>query len=315
MGRRSTTGRGLGRGLGALIPGSDEPAPTADARIPTSDVPIDLVVANPQQPRTAFNPEQLTELTESIREHGIIQPLLVSEQVDADGQTVYQLIAGERRLRAARAAGLERVPVTVRQTTPQELLELAIVENVQRADLSPLEEALAYQRLMDEFALNQREVGERVGKSRTAVANTLRLIELPSALRDALAAGELSEGHARALLGLPTEAARLDAWQRVRDGKLNVRQTERLVRQWRDGGADDSAPAAAADPTAPSPSPGAGSGTAATLDGVEQALQRSLGTRVQLKRSGTGRGTVTIHFYSDEELDGLLERLLDGAEL
>jgi ParB family chromosome partitioning protein len=311
MGRSPGRGRGLGRGLGALIPGSDEPA--APSHIPTTDVAIDRVVPNPQQPRTAWNEEQLADLTASIREHGVIQPLLVSESTDADGQTIYQLIAGERRLRAARAAGLERVPVTVRQTTPQELLELAIVENVQRADLSPLEEALAYQRLMDEFGLNQREVGERVGKSRTAVANTMRLLELPSALRDALAGGELTEGHARALLGLPTEAARLDAWQHVRDGKLNVRQTERLVRQWRDGGppGDAGTPVAEA-PIAPVQPAAA---TARGLDGVEQALQRALGTRVQLKRSETGRGTVTIHFYSDEELDGLLERMLDGAEL
>lgn len=300
----------LGRGLSALIP---ESAP-ADRRIPTSDVPVDLIVPNPEQPRVEWDERRLAELTASIREHGVIQPLLVSEQRDADGVTVYQLIAGERRLRAARAAGLERVPVTIRQTTPQELLELAIVENVQRADLSPLEEALAYQRLCDEFGLNQREVGERVGRSRTAVANTLRLLELPVPLRDSLAAGEISEGHARALLGLPTEAARVDAWQRVRDEGLNVRQTERLVREWREPPAapppgEDAAGEAPAIPPPAQPDAGA------MLDGVEGALQRSLGTRVQLKRSRGGRGTVTIHFYSDEELDGLLERLLDGTEL
>jgi len=293
----------LGRGLSALIPGSHAP----DARIPTAEVLVDRVVPNPEQPRAAWDERQLAELADSIRQHGVIQPLLVSEQTGPDGGTVYQLIAGERRLRAARAAGLERVPVVIRQTTSQELLELALVENVQRADLSPLEEAQAYQRLCDEFGLTPSAVGERVGRSRTAVANTMRLLELPAALRDSLAAGEITEGHARALLGLPTEAARVGAWRRVRQERLNVRQTERLVREERDGPAKSAAEAAAeADIAArpgEAPAPPA-------LDGVEQALQRELGTRVQLRRRRSGRGTVTIHFYSDEELDGLLERLL-----
>lgn len=309
---RATRRSGLGRGLSALIPNADAPVP-ADIRIPTSDVPIDAIVPNPEQPRVAWDVGQLAELTESIRTHGVIQPLLVSEQRDSQGLTVYQLIAGERRLRAARAAGLQRVPVTIRQTTPQELLELAIVENVQRADLSPLEEAHAYQRLCDEFGLNQREVGERVGRSRTAVANTLRLLELPGPLRNSLAAGEISEGHARALLGLPAEAERVAAWERVRDEGLNVRQTEALVRAWREPApADTTSPGATELPAPPTASPTDARGLP---DGVEQALQRALGTRVQLKRSRTGRGSVTIHFYSDEELDGLLERLLDGTEL
>ena len=301
MGRRPA----LGRGLSALIPGGESPA---DVRIPTTEVAIDAIVPNPEQPRVAWNEDSLRALTESIRAHGVIQPLLVSEQAGPDGGRIYQLIAGERRLRAARAAGLERVPVTIRQTTPQELLELAIVENVQRADLNPLEEGQAYQRLCDEFGLNQREVAERVGRSRTAVANTMRLLELPHALRDSLAAGEITEGHARALLGLPSEAARIDAWERVRDGGLNVRQTERLVRDRRNGAA---APAGTAAPIV--------SATDAdphgAQDGLEQSLQRALGTRVQLKRSRTGRGSVTIHFYSDEELDGLLERLIGEAGL
>ncbi|MDA0366014.1 MAG: ParB/RepB/Spo0J family partition protein [Chloroflexi bacterium] len=309
---RATRRSGLGRGLSALIPDSGAPA-AADSRIPTSDVPIDAIVPNPEQPRVAWDEGRLSELTASIRAHGVIQPLLVSEQRDPSGATVYQLIAGERRLRAARAAGLERVPVTIRQTTPQKMLELAIVENVQRADLSPLEEAHAYQRLCDEFGLNQREVGERVGRSRTAIANTLRLLELPVPLRDSLAAGEISEGHARALLGLPTEAARVEAWDQVRELGLNVRQTESLVREWRQPAPPETATDGAPELVTPPPAP-AGV-TSGLPDGIEQALQRTLGTRVQLRRSRTGRGSVTIHFYSDEELDGLLERLLDGTEL
>ena len=286
---------GLGRGLSALIPESEQ-APR-DERVPSSEVPIGDIVPNPQQPRTVMNPELLAELSESIKMYGIIQPLLVTEEVGVDGRTVYQLIAGERRLRAAKAAGLERVPVTVRQTTPQELLEIAIVENVQRADLNPIEEAIAYQRLMEEFGLTQREVAERVGKSRTAVANTLRLTELPVDVRASITAGEISEGHGRALLGLPTEGERLSAWQLVVKHGLSVRETERMVRE----GVKPKRQAAPATPER---------GPAAITSGFEAALQRSLGTKVALKRTQKGRGTLTIHFYSDEELTGVLERIL-----
>ena len=289
---------GLGRGLSALIP---ETAAPRDARIPVNEVPIGDVVPNPQQPRTVIDPAQLEELAASIRTYGIIQPLLVAEERGVDGRLVYQLIAGERRLRAAKAAGLTTVPVTIRQTTPQELLEIAIVENVQRADLNAIEEALAYQRLIGEFGLTQREVAERVGKSRTAIANTLRLTELPADVRASLIAGEISEGHGRALLGLPSEGDRLAAWQRVvRDG-LNVRQTEQLVRE-------GVQPARAA--KTPTPIPAPERGLAAITQGFEEALRRTLGTKVTLKRSAHGRGTLTIHFYSDEELTGVLERML-----
>lgn len=286
---------GLGRGLSALIPDADQPP--RDERVPSSQVPIGDVVPNPQQPRTVMDPERLQELAASIRMYGIIQPLLVTEECGVDGQVVYQLIAGERRLRAAKAAGLETVPVTVRQTTPQELLEIAIVENVQRADLNPIEEAIAYQRLMEEFGLTQREVAERVGKSRTAVANTLRLTELPADVRASITNGEISEGHGRALLGLPTEGERLAAWQTVVKQELNVRETERMVR----AGAQPKRARAAAPPER---------GSAAVTSGFESALQRSLGTKVALKRTQKGRGTLTIHFYSDEELTGVLERIL-----
>jgi ParB family chromosome partitioning protein len=286
---------GLGRGLSALIPEAEQ-APR-DERVPSSEVPIGDIVPNPQQPRTVMNPELLAELSESIKMYGIIQPLLVTEEVGVDGRTVYQLIAGERRLRAAKAAGLERVPVTIRQTTPQELLEIAIVENVQRADLNPIEEAIAYQRLMEEFGLTQREVAERVGKSRTAVANTLRLTELPVDVRASITAGEISEGHGRALLGLPTEGERLSAWQLVVKHGLSVRETERMVRE----GVKPKRKAVEATPER---------GPAAITSGFEAALQRSLGTKVALKRTQKGRGTLTIHFYSDEELTGVLERIL-----
>ena len=286
---------GLGRGLAALIPEANQPP--RDARVPSSDVAIEDIVPNPQQPRTVMDPERLEELAASIRMYGVIQPLLVAEERGVDGRVVYQLIAGERRLRAAKAAGLERVPVTIRQTTPQELLEIAIVENVQRADLNPIEEALAYQRLMAEFGLTQREIAERVGKSRTAIANTLRLTELPAEVRASITNGEVSEGHGRALLGLPTEAERLAAWGTVVKRGLNVRETERMVRE----GVQPKRKRAAVTPERRA---------AAVTQGFEAALQRSLGTKVALKRTQKGRGTLTIHFYSDEELTGVLARIL-----
>jgi ParB family chromosome partitioning protein len=286
MGRRT----GLGRGLSALIP----EGPTPDERIPVTEVEISKVAPNPEQPRVTIADADLETLTASVREHGVIQPLLVSELSTDAGASSYQLIAGERRLRAARAAGLTHVPVTIRQTTPQELLELALIENVQRLDLSPLEEALAYRRLIDQFALTQQAVADRVGRSRTAVANTLRLLDLTADERTSLSAGELTEGHARALLGITDAAARWTAWQQAVERGLNVRQTERMVRRWRSAEAAASQPSPRVDPQ---------------VDAIAESLRRSLGTKVTLRRTKRGSGSMTIHFYSDEELDGLLDRL------
>lgn len=313
---------GLGRGLSALIPEGPSPS-TATAfedrgpvegvrpsfieggRAGTAEVPIERVVPNPQQPRTRFDPDQLAELVESVRTHGIIQPLLVSELPHAGpgGVSLYQLIAGERRLRAAQQAGLEVVPVTVRQTTPLELLELAIVENVQRADLNPLEEALAYERLAVEFGLTQREIAERVGRSRAAVGNTMRLVDLSEELRASLARGEISEGHARALLGIEDADGRRLAWRRVVDQGLNVRQTEQLVRHWNQ-------PLSARPMAPPPPQP---SFPDPELDALADAVRRSLGAKVTLNRTNAGSGQLTLHFFSDEELDTILDRLL-GAD-
>lgn len=287
---------GLGRGLAALIP---EGAP-ADERVPVTEVEIALVVPNPHQPRTEMDQQALDDLTQSISQHGVIQPLLVSSEQTDDGSTVYQLIAGERRLRAARAAGLKRVPVTIRQSTPQQLLELAIIENVQRADLNALEEAAAYRRLIEDFGLTQREVAERVGRSRTAVANMLRLTELSEELRASLARGEITEGHGRALLGIADPGARRAAWRRVVDGGLNVRQTEELAR----GGAE---------PRITVRDGGDSRARDADLVALEETVRRSLGTKVTLRRAKNGRGSLTIHFYSDEELEGVLERVLEQS--
>ena len=279
-----TKQRGLGRGLAALIP-------TTTAGV--EDVDVDLIVPNPHQPRAAFSEESLQELVVSIREHGVIQPLIVSA---SDSPGVYQLIAGERRLRAARLAGLARVPVVVKEVADRELLEIALVENVQREDLNALEEAQAYRRLADEFGLTQEGIASRVGRSRTAVANSMRLLGLGDAIKASLAGGEISEGHARALLGLDTEVARHEAWRKVVERGLNVRQTEELVRGWRSRGEGS--------PVASKPSRKSNPETAA----LEDKLRSSLGTKVELRRSARGRGRLVVHFYSDEELEALLRR-------
>jgi ParB family chromosome partitioning protein len=305
---RSHAPRGLGRGLAALIP---EGPPPAETEIPVSEVPIERVVANPWQPRSVMEPAALAELADSIRQHGVLQPLLVSATTDADGAPRYQLIAGERRLRAARVAGLTHVPVTVRETTPQQLLELALIENVQRADLGPLEEAAAYERLMQEFGLTQQQVAERVGKSRAAVANRLRLQQLPDELRASLARGELSEGHARALLSIADPARQRALWHAIVAEQLSVREAEQRANSLDATPALPAAPAGALDVRAHATG---GAREAAAPPSAEQlaladALRRALGTKVTLRRSRRGSGTLTIHFYSDDELEGVLDRL------
>ncbi len=305
--RPAARGRGLGRGLGALIPRAPAvPADASEAGLPDEaaesatrpgslSVDIDLVAPNPRQPRGAIDPETLGELAESIRQHGVLQPLVVSRRERPGGAVSYQLIAGERRLHAARVAGLRRVPVVVREATPQEQLELALVENIQRADLNPLEEALAFQRLGTEFGLTQEALARRLGRSRTAVANTLRLLGLSEEIKASLAAGEISEGHARALLGLAEPAQRLQLWRQIVERGLSVRQTEELVRRLREQpGATEKPPRRAADPE---------------LAHWAERLQAALGTAVRIERGRRG-GRVVIQFYSDEELTGLLEALL-----
>ena len=287
--------RGLGRGLSALIP--DTPAGAEQAPLGSVyEAPIDSITPNPEQPRTAFDDHALEELTASVREHGVIQPLLVTElPVEPGvGGPRYQLIAGERRLRAAQAAGLDRVPVTVRESVPREQLVLALIENVQREDLNPLEESRAYKRLVEDYGLTQQQVAERVGRSRAAVTNRLRLLELSPEAQHALVGGAITEGHARALLVLREPADQLDALARVQREELSVRDTERLAKRMADGGRKP-ARAAAPDPEA---------------EAVVEALRRELGTKVTMRRGSRGRGSLTIHFGGNEELNGVLDRLL-----
>jgi ParB family chromosome partitioning protein len=275
---------GLGRGLDALIPGGG--ARTANVE----QVDIDLIAPNPRQPRTVFDSDALDELAESIREHGVIQPLIVSRPEEPGGAP-YQLIAGERRLLASRRAGLEKVPVIVKEASPQGLLELALVENLQRQDLGPLEEAFAFRRLADEFALTQDAIATRVGRSRSAVANSLRLLTLSEELQASLARGEISPGHARALLGIEDPEERRRAWRRIVEGQLTVRDAEALAKQGM------RAPRVAAPKR-----------RSADVAALEEQLRGSLGTRVDLTKGRKG-GRIVIHYFSDEELESIIDRL------
>ncbi len=277
---------GLGRGLEALIPG-DENTPAAGG---VTYVPVNYISPNPRQPRSNMDSDELGELTASIREHGVLQPLIVTP-VETGGQ--YILIVGERRLEAAKLAGLSSVPVIVRQATDQQRLELALIENVQREDLSPLEEAEAYRQLSEDFSLAHEDIAQRVGMSRVAVTNTLRLLKLPDAVKNALIEQRISEGHARALLALPTPEAQVAALHTILSLDLNVRQTEELVRKLA-GERSPSEPKATPPPE---------------VRELEERLRASLGTKVAL-RAGRKGGTLTIYYYSDEELDALLGRLL-----
>ena len=326
--------RGLGRGLDALFGGApareldssdesrdnpveaEQPPPfAAHVPSPPMEIPreitpppvrrsgpdlldIDLIAPNPEQPRTHFEPEQLRELAESIAEHGIIQPLIVTR----DGQGGIRLIAGERRLQAARLAGLQTVPVVMREAADSELLELALIENLQRADLNAIEEAMAYRRLMEEYGLTQEETARRVGKNRVTVANSLRLLNLDPEIRRSLVSGEITEGHARALLGISDNKARLGAWRDVIKRRLSVRDTEGLVRK-----------AASAMDGGGSPSVAANARRDSELADIEARLRRALSTRVTVAPQKRG-ARITIECYSAEEFEHVVETLIGRSE-
>ncbi|MBA2598580.1 MAG: ParB/RepB/Spo0J family partition protein [Chloroflexia bacterium] len=284
----------MGRGLDALIPAFGEGTPAS-----THDIDIDAISPNPYQPRLALDQEALETLAASIRVHGVIQPLVVTHGPERGR---YVLIAGERRWRAARLAGLGAVPAVVKDAVPRAMLELALVENVVRADLAPLEEAAAYRQLIDDFGLTQAAVAERVGRSRVSVTNTLRLLALPDRVQRALGAGEISEGHARALLGLPTAPEQVAALEWVLEKGLSVRQTEELVRRWAAG---ETPPGERAAPDSRPEGDREATLRQAFIDG----LQRALGTRVGFRPAKEGGGTLTIHCASDEELNALYTKL------
>ena len=274
---------GLGRGLTALIPQRSQHSGT-------TEIPIERIRPNPRQPRQRMDQDELESLAASIREHGILQPILVTETLDG-----YQLVAGERRFRASQLAGLERIPALIRQLADRDQLELALVENLQRADLGPMEEANAYQSLASEFAMTHDQIAQRVGRAKSTITNTIRLLDLEGSVQEALLDGRLSAGHARAIGGLPTEQQARVATS-VTDQGFSVRQTEELVRRLREPRTPALPSRRVLDPD---------------LERVEDELRRRLGTKVTLARSRKG-GRIIIEFYSDEELGQLYDRLIGG---
>jgi ParB family chromosome partitioning protein len=283
MPRRS----GLGKGLGALIPGSEN----SQVESGITNISIDSITPNPRQPRAGINKNDLEELAASIREHGVLQPIIVS---NGPQQEQYILVAGERRWRASRIAGLDFIPAIIREVSQQQQLELALIENVQRTDLSPLETAEAYHQLVEDFKLSHDEIAQRVGKKRTTITNSIRLLKLPQAVHSALAEGRISEGHARSLLGLPTSQAQLAVLQTILNQDLNVRQTEELIRKLSGQREVVGTIKQIASPE---------------IKDIENRLCQRLGTKVSLTHGKKG-GTVTIHYYSDEELNSLTLQLL-----
>jgi ParB family transcriptional regulator, chromosome partitioning protein len=269
--------RSLGKGLSQLIGEQFESNPT--------EVSVDCIVPNQRQPRSIFAPEPLKELAASIKEFGILQPLLV-RPLDENS---YELIAGERRLRAAKLAGLTTVPILIRPAGSQTSLELALIENVQREDINGMESARAYRRLTDEFGLTQEQVADRVGKSRTTISNTLRLLRLPSKIQNGLSGSTITEGHARALLAIEDEIQQLKVYDQIVDKGLSVREVERLARKPKSESAKPSLP--------PKPK-------VPELMHIEQALSEKFGARVQI-----GGGEISFEYYGDEDLERILQLL------
>ncbi len=285
---RPERAQGLGRGLSALIP--QRPAGPGGA----VEIPIAGIRPNPKQPRRHFDAAEMATLAASIHEHGVLQPILVTETIDG-----YQLVAGERRVRAALDAGLERIPALVRHLDERSQLEFALVENLQREDLDPVEAAHGFRQLVDDFGFTHEQIAARVGRARSTVANTLRLLDLAAVVQVAIAERRITEGHGRALGGLSVEHQE-HVLGAVVDQDLSVRQTEELVRRLREPKANGSSPTTRPATTDPD------------LERVEEDLRRALGTKVSLARSRRG-GRIVIEFYSDEELGRLYERLTGGT--
>lgn len=293
--------KALGKGLDALIPGAGEDAEPASevgsrARRPgeagvVTNVQVKAIRPNPFQPRQDFDRETLEELADSIRQKGVLQPILVRSTEEG-----YELIAGERRLRAAKLAGLKAIPAIIYEIeSDEDMLELSIIENVQREDLNAIDTALAYRRLIDDCSLTQEDVSERVGKSRAAVANKIRLLGLPAEVQKKVRGGDLSEGHARALLGLPTRKEQADLARRAIRQGLSVREVERLVRKLADGGGGERKKKDTRD-------------LSPRLQAILEEMQRALGTKVVLKGSEK-KGSLRIEYYSADDLTRICDRL------
>jgi ParB family chromosome partitioning protein len=280
---------GLGRGLGSLIPQKNDPVHTPPSSSIQAEgevlrVSPDNIIANPRQPRNNFTDSGLDELVQSVREYGIIQPLVVTKTVQG-----YELIAGERRLRAARLVGLKEVPIVIREADDQEKLEIALIENIQREDLNAVELALGYKKLAEEFNLNQDQLAKKLGKSRPVVTNTLRILQLPQAIQDALINGEITEGHAKILVGLDSEQKQFELFNRIKTRHLNVDTT--LLEARRMGGTKQARIQI----------------NYADKD-KEMLLRQFFGAKSEVKRIRKG-GEVIVHFSSEEELEGIIKKI------
>jgi ParB family chromosome partitioning protein len=287
--------KGLGRGLGALIPGASEPRLETDGGALSFRVEVDRITPSPFQPRRTFDEAKIDELAASIRNQGIIQPLVVRRKGDG-----YELIAGERRWRAAMRAGLTQVPIVVRDASDHEALQLALVENLQREDLNPIEEANGYRRLQEEFQWSQEEMAEKVGKSRPAIANSMRLLSLPTEVQQEVSSGNLPAGQARALLGLHSEPLILSAYREVLAKGLSTRETEKLVRHLLLG-RRRRRQVPLIDPD---------------LRSIVEELQRLLGTRVRLlPKARSARGKIEIEYYSLPDLDRIIQTIKKNPQL
>lgn len=276
---------GLGRGLGALIPDLEEGSEGTPVQIP-----LEAITSNPYQPRRILDEEKLDELAASLREHGLIQPVVVRPSPEG-----YQLVAGERRWRAAYRAGFTTIPAFVRPCSDREMLEIALIENMQREDLNAIEAAEAYQMALSEFQMTQEELARRIGKSRAAIANTLRLLNLEEEIRQAIGEGRISEGHGRALLGIQDSRARLRLMKRIEREGLTVREVEYLVQQSLEEG---TSPVRKSRSRPINPN----------LQEIAEKLSRQWGTRVWVKPRRMGGGTIVIAYHSEEDLERILEQ-------
>ncbi|HHX87112.1 MAG TPA: ParB/RepB/Spo0J family partition protein [Firmicutes bacterium] len=286
-----TERRRLGRGLGALIP------ETIDSGATLREINISQIKANPNQPRTRFDQEKLNELADSIREHGVVQPIIVSP-----GKEGYVLVAGERRFRAAQIAGLQTIPALTKELDSGTMLQIALIENLQREDLNPVEQARAYQQLIDKFKFTQEELARRLGKSRPAIANTIRLLSLPDNIKQSLINGELSEGQARPLLRMPDPEAQAGLARRIVQEKLSAREVERLV----------SASRQTSRRSPPKTKPLRREYTQEPFwEELREKLQHYLGTKVKISLRSKG-GAIEIEFYDPEDLERLLALIMPG---
>lgn len=291
--KKSSLGKGLGRGLDSMIP--DKVGEKAVAQTPEEGkqevfVNISKVEPNREQPRKNFDEDALLELSESIKQFGILQPLLVQDKGD-----YYEIIAGERRWRAAKLAGLKEVPIIIKNLTDQEIVEISLIENIQRENLNPIEEAMAYKRLLNEFHLKQDEVAERVSKSRTAVTNSMRLLKLDERVQQMVVDDMITTGHARALLGIANEDKQYTLAQQIFDEKLSVRETEKLVKKIQNQ-KEEVQKRPVDDDT-----------MSIIFQDLEQKLKNIMGTKVCINQKGNNKGKIEIEYYNKEELDRLIE--------